>query len=126
VQQPGDKNALGYVKFMFPNKYNIYLHDTPSRQLFASTGRAFSHGCIRVSDALGFAEKLLGIDQKMSRAVIDAKVSGKILTRVSLKSKIPVHLAYFTVWVGDDGTPQFFQDIYERDRMVANIIYGQN
>jgi L,D-transpeptidase YcbB len=126
VQQPGDKNALGYVKFMFPNKRNIYLHDTPARQLFASTGRAFSHGCIRVSDALGFAEKLLGIDQKMSRAVIDAKVDAKVLTRVSLKAKIPIHLAYFTAWVGQDGTPQFFQDIYERDRMVANILFGQS
>lgn len=125
VQQPGDKNALGYVKFMFPNKHNIYLHDTPSRQLFASTGRAFSHGCIRVNDALGFAEKLLGLDQKMSRAVIDGKVDARALTRVSLKSKVPVHLAYFTVWVGQDGTPQFFQDIYDRDRLVSDIIFGQ-
>lgn len=125
VQQPGDKNALGYVKFMFPNKYNIYLHDTPSRQLFASTGRAFSHGCIRVSDALGFAEKLLGADQKMSRAVIDGKVGAGALTRVSLKTKVPVHLAYFTVWVADDGAPQFFQDIYDRDRLVSDIIFGQ-
>ncbi len=124
VQQPGTKNALGYVKFMFPNKRNIYLHDTPSRQLFASTGRAFSHGCIRVSDALGFAEKLLGIDQKMSRAVIDEKVATGVLTRVSLKTKVPIHLAYFTVWVGQDGTPQFFQDIYERDRLVSDIIFG--
>jgi L,D-transpeptidase YcbB len=126
VQQPGDKNALGYVKFMFPNKRNIYLHDTPSRQLFASTGRAFSHGCIRVSDAIGFAEKLLGVDQKMSRAVIDAKVEARALTRVSLKTKVPIHLAYFTVWVGQDETPQFFQDIYERDRLVAGIIFGQS
>ncbi len=126
VQQPGDKNALGHVKFMFPNKRNIYLHDTPSRQLFASTGRAFSHGCIRVSDALGFAEKLLGVDQKMSRAVIDAKVDSLALTRVSLKTKVPIHLTYFTVWVGPDGTPQFFQDIYERDRMVAGIIFGES
>ncbi|MGL4491115.1 MAG: L,D-transpeptidase family protein [Rhizobiaceae bacterium] len=126
VQQPGDRNALGYVKFMFPNKRNIYLHDTPSRQLFASTGRAFSHGCIRVSDALGFAEKLLGMDQKMSRAVIDAKVDARALTRVPLKTKVPIHLAYFTVWVGPDGTPKFFQDIYERDRLVASIIFGES
>jgi murein L,D-transpeptidase YcbB/YkuD len=126
VQQPGDKNALGHVKFMFPNKRNIYLHDTPSRQLFASTGRAFSHGCIRVSDALGFAEKLLGVDQKMSRGEIDAKVDALALTRVSLKTKVPIHLAYFTVWVGTDGTPQFFQDIYERDRLVSDIIFGES
>lgn len=125
VQQPGDKNALGYVKFMFPNKHNIYLHDTPSRQLFASTGRAFSHGCIRVSDAMGFAEKLLGIDQKMTRAKIDATVDSGKLTRVSLKSKIPVHLAYFTVWLEEDGVVHFLDDLYERDRLVEQIIFGQ-
>ena len=125
VQQPGDKNALGEVKFMFPNKLNIYLHDTPSRQLFASTGRAFSHGCIRVSDAMGFAEKLLGIDQKMSRAKIDATVDTGKLTRVSLKSKVPVHLAYFTVWLEEDGVVHFLEDLYERDRLVEEIIFGQ-
>ncbi len=75
VQQPGKKNALGVVKFMFPNKFNIYLHDTPSRQLFAKTGRAFSHGCIRVSKPMDFAEKLFGLDQKLSRAQMDAIVS---------------------------------------------------
>jgi L,D-transpeptidase YcbB len=126
VQQPGDKNALGYVKFMFPNKRNIYLHDTPSRQLFASTGRAFSHGCIRVHDALGFAEKVMGIDQGMSRAKIDAIVGTSELTRVPLKTKIPIHLAYFTVWISDDGVVQFFPDIYGRDQQVADIIYGQS
>ncbi len=125
VQQPGDKNALGYVKFMFPNKRNIYLHDTPSRQLFASTGRAFSHGCIRVHDALGFAEKMMGIDQGMTRATIDAIVANGQLKRVPLKTKIPIHLTYFTVWIGDDGVVQFFPDIYGRDQPVADIIYGQ-
>ena len=68
VQQPGPKNALGVVKFMFPNKFNIYLHDTPSRQLFASTGRAFSHGCIRVQDPVKFAEKLFGLDNSLTPA----------------------------------------------------------
>jgi L,D-transpeptidase YcbB len=125
VQQPGDKNALGYVKFMFPNKFNIYLHDTPSRQLFASTGRAFSHGCIRVHEALDFAEKLLGLDQGMNRDEIDATVAYGALKRVNLKTKVPVHLAYFTVWIGDDGVVQFFPDIYSRDAPVAGILFGQ-
>jgi L,D-transpeptidase YcbB len=125
VQQPGKKNALGYVKFMFPNKRNIYLHDTPSRQLFASTGRAFSHGCIRVSDALGFAEKMLGIDQQMSRETIDERVATGKMNRVSLKRKIPIHLTYFTVWVDDNGNPQFFNDIYERDQLVSAIIFAK-
>lgn len=126
VQQPGDKNALGYVKFMFPNKFNIYLHDTPSRQLFASTGRAFSHGCIRVQDAEDFAEKLLGLDQGLSRDELDAIVAYGALKRINLKTKVPVHLAYFTVWIGDDGVVQFFPDIYDRDRPVAQILFGQS
>ncbi len=125
VQQPGDKNALGYVKFMFPNKFNIYLHDTPSRQLFASTGRAFSHGCIRVHEALDFAEKLMGLDQGMTRDDIDALVAYGALKRVNLKTKVPVHLTYFTVWIGDDGVVQFFPDIYSRDAPVAGILFGQ-
>jgi L,D-transpeptidase YcbB len=126
VQQPGDKNALGYVKFMFPNKFNIYLHDTPSRQLFASTGRAFSHGCIRVHEAQDFAEKLMGLDRGMTRDEIDAIVAYGELKRISLKQKVPVHLAYFTVWIGDDGVVQFFPDIYSRDRPVAQILFGQS
>ncbi len=125
VQQPGDKNALGYVKFMFPNKFNIYLHDTPSRQLFASTGRAFSHGCIRVHEAMDFAEKLMGLDQGMTRDEIDARVAYGALKRVNLKTKVPVHLTYFTVWIGDDGVVQFFPDIYSRDAPVAGILFGQ-
>ena len=124
VQQPGDKNALGYVKFMFPNKQNIYLHDTPSRQLFASTGRAFSHGCIRVSNAMDFAQKLLMLDQQMAPDDVQARVDTGILNRVSLKNKIPVHLAYFTVWIEEDGVVNFLDDLYERDRLVEQILFG--
>ena len=126
VQQPGAKNALGAVKFMFPNKFNIYLHDTPSRQLFAKTGRAFSHGCIRVSKPLDFAEKLFGLDQKMSRAKIDSLVSSGALTRVPLKSKVPIHLTYFTIWIGDDGRTAFHGDVYGRDGVVSDILFGQS
>jgi murein L,D-transpeptidase YcbB/YkuD len=125
VQKPGPKNALGVVKFMFPNKFNIYLHDTPSRQLFAQTGRAFSHGCIRVHEPIKFAEELLGLDGSQTpdgiRSLIDA---GKTVT-VGLKTKVPVHLAYFTVWIDEDGSPSFFPDVYDRDELVTRLLSGE-
>jgi murein L,D-transpeptidase YcbB/YkuD len=125
VQKPGPKNALGALKFMFPNKFNIYLHDTPSRQLFAKTGRAFSHGCIRVHEPVKFAEKLFGLDGSLTpddiRSLIDA---GKTVT-VNLKTKVPVHLAYFTVWIDEDGTPSFFPDVYDRDGLVTRLLSGE-
>ncbi|MEO1748357.1 MAG: L,D-transpeptidase family protein, partial [Pseudomonadota bacterium] len=101
VQQPGPKYALGQVKFMFPNKFSVYLHDTPSRQLFARTGRAFSSGCIRVNKPLDFAAILFGMDQNMSRARVDSIIDTKRTTRVNLETPVPVHLAYFTVWVNE-------------------------
>ena len=125
VQQPGPKNALGVVKFMFPNKFNIYLHDTPSRQLFAQTGRAFSHGCIRVHEPVRFAEKLFGLDKSLTPAAIKALIDGKKTRTASLKSRVPVHLTYFTVWIDDDGLPNFFEDIYDRDTLVGRLLFGE-
>lgn len=123
VQQPGPKNALGVVKFMFPNKFNIYLHDTPSRQLFAQTGRAFSHGCIRVNEPVKFAEKLFGLDNSLTPARINSLIDGKRTATAKLKSKVPVHLTYFTVWIDDEGLPSFFPDIYDRDRLVTRLMF---
>lgn len=123
VQQPGPKNALGKVKFIFPNKFNVYLHDTPSRQLFASTGRAFSHGCIRVQGPLDFAEKLFAADGTLTRSRIDDIVGSKRTKRTLLKSKVPVHLAYFTAWIDEDGLPNFFADVYGRDDLVSRILF---
>ena len=77
VQQPGPKNALGVVKFMFPNKFNVYLHDTPSRQLFAATGRAFSHGCIRLHEPVKFANTLFALDNSLKPADIKKLIDGK-------------------------------------------------
>ena len=125
VQQPGPKNALGVVKFMFPNKFNIYLHDTPSRQLFAQTGRAFSHGCIRVHEPVSFAEKLFGLDNSLKPADIKKLIDSKKTKIASLRTKVPVHLTYFTVWIDDDGVPSFFEDIYDRDRLVSRLMFGE-
>lgn len=124
VQKAGPKNALGVVKFMFPNSFNIYLHDTPSRQLFAETGRAFSHGCIRVDKPLEFANKLFGPDGALNASQIKGLVEAGKTKAVNLKTKVPVHLAYFTTWIGDDGAPSFFPDIYGRDKLVSGILFG--
>lgn len=124
VQQPGERNALGRVKFMFPNSFNVYLHDTPSRALFARAERALSHGCIRVEHPIEFAEILLKADKGTSRSKIDAILDGKKRTRVSLKQPVPVHLTYFTVWVNGKGTPAFFTDVYKRDKLVAKVFFG--
>ncbi len=124
VQQPGDKNALGQVKFMFPNKFSVYLHDTPSRNLFSRTGRAFSHGCIRVDKPLDFAEVLLRHDQGIDRTQIDSIVGSRKLTRVNLQTPVPVHLTYFTAWIDENGVPQFYNDIYDRDTIVSKVING--
>jgi murein L,D-transpeptidase YcbB/YkuD len=125
VQNPGPKNALGVVKFMFPNKFNIYLHDTPTRQLFAETGRAFSHGCIRVHEPVRFAEKLFGLDNTLTPADIKARIASKKTSIASLKSRVPIHLTYFTVWIGDDGVPSFFEDIYDRDTLVSRLLFNE-
>jgi L,D-transpeptidase YcbB len=82
-------DALGVIKFMFPNKFNIYLHGTPSRQLFAQTGRAFSHGCIRVHEPVRFAEKLFGLDNSLTPAAIKAPIDTKKTRTASLKAGSP-------------------------------------
>jgi len=124
VQQPGTKNALGRVKFMFPNKFSVYLHDTPGRHLFSRTGRAFSHGCIRVEEPLDFAAFLLRADQGLDRTAVDKIITSRKQTRVNLRKPVPVHLTYFTAWIDDDGIPQFFADIYGRDAIVRKVIDG--
>ncbi len=118
-QDPGPRNALGSVKFMFPNRHHVYLHDTPSRELFARAARDFSSGCIRLQRPLDLAEYLLRDDPRWSRPAIDAAVASGAERTVQLASPVPVHLLYFTAWVEEDGTLAFRSDIYGRDRAVA-------
>ena len=121
VQQPGKENALGKVKIMFPNKFDVYLHDTPAKQLFSRRERAFSHGCIRIENPLEFTKKLFGSelnDRGMKKALNEPGPH-----RVSLRRKIPVHLAYFTVWV-KNGKAKYHRDVYGRDKLVGNILFG--
>lgn len=117
VQRPGAANALGRVKFMFPNEQAVYLHDTPSRELFARESRAFSSGCIRVENPLDLARVLLG--PGWDRARIDALIASGRTDTVFLENPITVMLLYSTTEVDDEGRVFFLPDIYERDAAVV-------
>ncbi len=118
VQPPGPENALGLVKFMFPNPYLVYLHDTASRGLFAKSERALSSGCVRIENPFDFAELVLSDQPEWTRKKIDEVVASGETTRVDLKTPLPVLLLYWTVWVDPDGQVSFRRDIYERDSRV--------
>jgi murein L,D-transpeptidase YcbB/YkuD len=122
-QDAGPRNALGGIKFMFPNPYNVYLHDTPSRELFSRNQRTFSSGCIRISNPLELAEYLLKSDPKWNRNKIKtASTSGKQQV-VNLPQTVPVYLLYWTAWVDEDGLANFRNDIYQRDKPMARALY---
>lgn len=118
-QEPGDLNALGRIKFMFPNRYMVYLHDTPIKGLFASSDRASSHGCIRVENPIELAELLLR-DQGWDRARIDEILATKKTTRVTLGTPVTVMLLYWTAEADADGTVYFRRDVYGRDPAVLD------
>jgi len=117
-QDPGDQNALGRVKFMFPNHFNIYLHDTPSKSLFERTVRTFSHGCIRVEDPLRLARLLLAGDPMWPEGRLEEQIASNERRTVGLRRPIEVHLTYLTAWVDDAGVVQFRNDVYGRDRRL--------
>jgi len=121
-QDPGPTNALGLVKFMFPNPYAVYLHDTPSRSLFARDERTTSSGCVRVDRPFELAELLLNDSVKWGRAQIDQAVATGKLQNVTLAKRVPVLLVYWTAWVDGDGKVQFRRDIYGRDEKWAQAL----
>jgi murein L,D-transpeptidase YcbB/YkuD len=117
-QAPGDQNALGQVKIIFPNKHNVYFHDTPTRGLFAQRQRAFSSGCLRTQDPIDLSEWLLNETPNWGRDKIDAALVTKKETRVNLASKVPVHILYSTVVSEEGGGVRYLDDIYQRDAAV--------
>lgn len=122
-QAPGPENALGRVKFMFPNRHNVYLHDTPARGLFAREERAFSSGCIRVEDPERLTRWLLSERAAiLSPERIDAILADGRETTVRLGAALPVHLLYWTVWVDPQGQVQYRRDIYERDLALIEAL----
>ena len=122
-QKPGASNALGRVKFLFPNSYSIYLHDTPSKSFFAREQRAFSHGCIRVSQPRELAEYLLRNDTTWTKAKIHKAMYDGKETFVKLKEKRPVTIGYFTAWVDQAGRLNFRDDVYGLDLRLGNELF---
>jgi murein L,D-transpeptidase YcbB/YkuD len=121
-QKPGEDNALGLVKFMFPNPYSVYLHDTPSKSLFERDDRAFSHGCIRLQNPFRFAQILLLDRPEWNDANIQNAMLQPKEQIVNLQREIPVVILYLTFWVDSKGIAQFRPDIYERDREVLEAL----
>jgi murein L,D-transpeptidase YcbB/YkuD len=117
-QEPGPWNALGCVKFMFPNRFNVYLHDTPSRELFQKTDRAFSSGCIRIEKPVELAEYLLRDDAQWTKDAIFQAIARRTEQTVRLPSPMPVHLLYWTAWADKDQLVHFRRDIYSRDKRL--------
>ena len=121
-QDAGEKNSLGRIKFMFPNQFNVYLHDTPSRDLFQRSVRSFSHGCVRVYKPLELAEILLRDDPDWSRARMDAVLARGQQSIINLERPIPVHLTYLTAWVNKDSSVNFRDDVYGRDKRLEKAL----
>jgi L,D-transpeptidase YcbB len=118
-QKPGTSNSLGKVKFLFPNSHNIYLHDSPARSLYKEENRAFSHGCVRLSDPEKLANYVLEPEGWTPERVKKALLPGKE-SWVKLENKLPVYIVYFTAWVENDGQLHFRKDVYHRDEKLKN------
>jgi murein L,D-transpeptidase YcbB/YkuD len=121
-QKPGKNNSLGLVKFIFPNSHNIYLHDTPSKSLFEKESRAFSHGCVRVGKPRDLAITILKDDPNWTPEKIDKAMNAGKESSYTLKHKIPVYIGYFTAWVDENGEINFYEDVYDRDQRLAEIM----
>ena len=122
---PSPGNALGLVKFMFPNRHNIYLHDTPAKNLFGREVRAFSHGCIRLADPFDFAYALLAAQSDTPKAVFqEALVSGEEV-QIHFARRIPVHIIYRTALARPEGGLEFRADVYGRDAKIWQALQSQ-
>jgi murein L,D-transpeptidase YcbB/YkuD len=117
-QKPGPRNALGNAKFLFPNRYNVYLHDTPSQGAFAQSRRAVSHGCVRVVDPPALARHVLRNNPEWTTERINEAMNADAGTRITLKQPIRVFLIYATAIALEDGRVLFFEDLYHHDEQL--------
>lgn len=122
-QKPGPDNALGKVKFLFPNSFDIYFHDTPAKSFFEKDKRAFSHGCIRLSDPAKMARYVLGDQAGWDDAAIDKALNATEEKFVALKNSIPVLITYYTAWTDEQGQLRFADDIYKHDEVLAKKMF---
>jgi murein L,D-transpeptidase YcbB/YkuD len=118
-QTPGEGNSLGRIKIHFSNDFGCYLHDTPEKQLFDKADRAFSHGCIRLENALELSEYLLIGDSEWDREKLENAIESNLQKTIYLSEPVPLSIVYFTVWVDASGTVQFRKDIYRLDNILA-------
>jgi murein L,D-transpeptidase YcbB/YkuD len=123
-QKPGGQNSLGKVKFLFPNEYNIYLHDTPAKYLFGQDKRSFSHGCIRISEPKKLAMWLLRGDSSWTEKKIDEAMNAGKEKYVTVKGKVPVYIVYFTAFVDEKGRLNFRDDVYGHDAKLAATLFA--
>ena len=121
-QKPGSSNSLGLVKFLFPNSYNIYLHDSPAKSLFGAQSRAFSHGCIRLAEPKKLAEYLLKDEGGWDGEKINVAMHAGKEKYVTLKNPVPVFIGYLTAWVDGQGRLNFRKDIYNRDQLLEELL----
>lgn len=124
-QKPGPKNSLGEVKFLFPNEFNIYLHDTPAKWLFNKDVRAYSHGCIRLANAEKMADYLLQNNDNWTPEKIHEAMKSGNEQFVKLKDPVPVFITYYTAWVDENGQLNFRDDIYGHDKEVVEKMFVQ-
>ncbi len=122
-QKPGGDNALGQVKFLFPNSFDIYFHDTPSKSLFSKDKRAYSHGCIRLSDPTKMAEYLLRNQPEWTSERIFSAMNAEEEKFVKVKKPVPVFITYYTAWVDDNGLLNFRDDIYGHDEKLIKKMF---
>ena len=123
-QLPGDKNSLGKVKFLFPNSFNIYFHDTPAKDLFNRSKRAFSHGCIRLAEPEKMAQYLLRHQPEWTPERISEAMNAGKEKFVQLKDPVHVFITYYTAWVDESGKMNFREDIYGHDARMLEKMFG--
>ena len=125
-QPPGDANVLGIVKFLFPNKHSVYLHDTPSKRLFNEKTRIFSHGCMRVRNPVRLAEVIMAEDKGWGKEQINELITtGPEDNDIALDKPMPVHVTYFTAWVDDNGDIKSFADVYGHEKRIVLGLEGR-
>ena len=124
-QKPGAGNALGKVKFLFPNSFNIYFHDTPAKSLFENDKRAYSHGCIRLKEPEKFANYVLRNQPEWTPEKINEAMNSGEEKYVKVKDPIPVVITYYTAWVDENGRLNFREDIYGHDARLAEKMFNK-
>jgi murein L,D-transpeptidase YcbB/YkuD len=126
VQPPGPKSVLGRVKFSFPSQHTIFMHDTPDKWMFRPAQRTLSHGCLRVQKPMQLAEMILKEDKGWDAAkVLDLDRNGPLDNKIRITKEIPIHIVYFTAWVGDDGKLKTFRDVYGHEKRITLALDGK-